>query len=76
MTPNSLRDASASAARTRPLRTSSATIVSATSSCTCWNFSIPIASVMSEMSPRIASVLAVVRVATWWVMWTTAVVSA
>ena len=37
---------------------------------------MPIASVMSEMSPRIASVLAVVRVATWWVMCMTADVSA
>jgi hypothetical protein len=62
--PNRFGAASASAARSSALHVSSATITSAVFSWTCWNCSIPIASVSSETTPRMNSVFARVRVAT------------
>ena len=62
--PKRLGAASASAARDSALAVSSATITSAIFSWTCWNCSIPIASVSSETRPRMYSVFALVRVTT------------
>jgi len=70
-----LGSASASAARTSARITDSMTTTSATSSWMWLNCSMPIASVINDSRPRNASVLAVVREVTWWVMWTTALVS-
>ena len=61
-TPNRFGAASASATRSRAAHVSSAMITSAVFSCTCWNCSIPIASVSSDTSPRMNSVFAFVRV--------------
>jgi hypothetical protein len=74
-TPKRLSSASASAARTSARIIEAMTTTSATSSWMWLNCSMPIASVISDSSPRNVSVLAVVRAVTWWVMWTTALVS-
>ena len=74
-TPKRFGAAPASALCSSALQVSRATITSAVFSWTCWNCSIPIASVRSETRPRTNSVFAVVRVTTWWVMWTAALVS-
>ncbi|MCY1372278.1 hypothetical protein D9M69_594750 [compost metagenome] len=68
MTPASLGAASASDARTNALPISTSMISSAMSSWMCWNPSMPIESANSDASPRKNSLLAIVRVTTWWVM--------
>ena len=68
MTPASLSSASASEARTSALPISTSIISSAMSSWMCWNPSMPIDSASSEARPRKNSLLAMVRVTTWWVM--------
>ena len=66
--PASFSWASASDARTSALPISTSTMSSAMSSWMCWKPSMPIESASSDARPRKNSLLAMVRVTTWWVI--------